>query len=732
MKFPLCSSVFCCVLVPMLSSNAVATEPPTGAGLDAGAGPDALGAVDGGVQSGAASAAQPTPTASEISAPAPATAPTIDHVTTEDVSTQALTPGTGEVFMPIGTVDVVVSGTRSRALDLPGSVDVIGEEQTSKEVTSTALDLMRRIPGFAFQDYGNGGTPNGFMLRGFSSNHGVDTLVVIDGVPINEHGWYGQDDGAPDLNQLSAEEIESIEVIKGPLDARFGNWGRSGVILIQTRQKGDFLRANSSIGSYGYKKQFVSFGSEHLGGRFNQVYSAEFFQNDGWRENSAQQRQNAYAKWFYRPSSDLRLGLITHMYKGDWSTGSYIDQTQWDRDPRQAFSGAANDGGYKQLMEAALHVDAKLFGRVPLKAVIWHKETKNSRYADWTYEGKGQTEDHAAEGVNGAIVNAESDWTPSEGQTLRVDAGVDYRYFRTNGTNWNTQARVRQTVNSDDRYNFQNGGAYLKASYDIARRVRISGGIREDLFWGDTTNRMTATGSTMKTYSVPTYKLGLVGNVLRDLSVYGNLGTTYRLPSQATKYDKNPPPVAGLFFWEAGLKAKFQDLVLFRYAYFQSKERESTLVQAAYVDNGNAKRAGHELELSLGPWKNIELFTALTVHNAHYDGGPNDGKTVPIIPSYILKGGVQADTPWGTGARLNFNIAGKWDTDAENTHSYGGYHVVDFSVYQVFDRNWSLAFDVKNLFDLRYSEFVSYWSDSNQYMPSNPRTLFASLRYATR
>lgn len=731
MKFALCFSLFCCVLLPMLSSKALATEPPIGQGLDAGtdpdpgAGPDALGTVDGGVQSVAASVAQPMP-------PAPAGVATANDTTAEGVPTQALTPGAGEVFMPIGTVDVVVTGSRSRSLDLPGSVDVIGEEQTSKEVTSTALDLMRRIPGFAFQDYGNGGTPNGFMLRGFSSNHGVDTLVVIDGVPINEHGWYGQDDGAPDLNQLSAEEIESIEVIKGPLDARFGNWGRSGVILIETRQKGDFQRANSTLGSYGYRKQYVSFGSEHLGGRFNQVYSAEFFQNDGWRENSAQQRQNAYAKWFYRPSSDLRLGLITHAYKGDWSTGSYIDQTQWDKDPRQAFSGAANDGGYKQLLEAALHVDAKLFGRVPLKAVIWHKETKNSRYADWTYEGNGQTEDHATEGVNGAIVNAESDWTPAQGQTLRVDAGFDYRYFRTNGTNWNTQARVRETLNSDDRYDFQNGGAYLKASYDVARRVRISGGIREDLFWGDTTNRVAATDTTMKTYSVPTYKLGLVGNVLRDLSVYGNLGTTYRLPSQAAKYDKAPPPVAGLFFWEAGLKAKLQDLVLFRYAYFQSKERESTLVQAAYVDNGNAKRAGHELELSLGPWKNIELFTALTIHNAHYDGGPNDGKTVPIIPSYILKGGVEANTPWGTGARVNFNIAGKWDTDAENTHSYGGYHVVDFSVYQVLDRDWSLAVDVKNLFDLRYSEFVSYWSDSNQYMPSNPRTMFASLRYATR
>jgi iron complex outermembrane recepter protein len=729
MKLSFRSCVVWCALSPVLAIPAFAAEETATEVRDAGAQADGDAVPQ---AKSPPSAETPPPT----QVPAPTAAPVTTDPSAESVPTQMLTPGEGELFMPIGAVEVVVKGNRSRSLDLPGSVDVIGEEQTSKEITTTALDLMRRIPGFAFQDYGNGGTPNGFMMRGFASNHGNDTLVLIDGVPINEHGWAGQDDGAPDLNQLSAEEIESIEIIKGPLDARFGNWGRSGVVLIKTRQKGDFLRANASIGSYGFRKEYASFGSEHFGGKFNQAYSVESFQSDGWRENSAQLRQNAYAKWFYRPTSDLKLGLITHMYKANWSTGSYLDQKQWDENPRQAFSGSSNDGGYKKLIEAALHVDANLFGRVPLQAVVWHKETTNSRYADWTYEGQGQTEDHASEGVTGVIVNAESDWVLAEGHSLRVDSGFDYRYFRTNANNWNTQARVRDALNSDNRYNFQNGGAYLKASYDFAKRVRVSAGIREDLFWGDTTDRIAGTDETMKTYSVPTYKLGIVGTVLKNLSLYGNLGTTYRLPSQASKYKKDPPPVADLFFWEAGLKAKLQDIVLFRYAYFQSKERQSTEAPDGYVDNGNAKRAGHEFELSLGPWKHIELFTALTVHNAHYDGGPYDGKTVPTIPSYIWKGGIQADSPWGTGARVNFNMAGKWKTDAENLHSYDGYRVVDVSLYQVLARDWSVAIDIKNLLDRRYAEFVSSWEDrsgqiSNQYMPSNPRTMFASLRYST-
>jgi iron complex outermembrane receptor protein len=648
---------------------------------------------------------------------------------------EGTTPELGNVSMTIGAVDVVITGKHSRTLDLPGSVDVIGEDQISKEVTSNALDLMRKIPGFAYQDYGNGGVPNGFMLRGFSSNHGNDTLVLIDGVPINDHSWWGQDDGAPDLNQLTSEEIERIEVIKGPLDARYGNWGRSGTVLITTRQAGDFWRANVERGSYNTQKTYASFGSQHLGGKFNQVYSVEAFETDGWRQNSAQQRQNAYAKWFYRPAKDIQLGLITHVYKADWSTGSYIDEAQWQQNPRAAFTGSVNDGGYKKLQEVALHVDANLLGRFPLKTILWYRDSTNSRYADWTYEGRGQTEDHARAKVGGGVASIETDWTLATGQIVHVDAGLDYRYFDTNGANWGTQARVRTALNSDDQYIFQNGGAYLKASYDLAKRLRISGGIREDLFWGNTSNRVADTKSDMKTYSVPTYKGGIVGNVLDNLSVYGNIGTTFRLPNQAAKYSTPAPSVANLLFWEAGFKGSLLDLLIFRYAYFQSTEKLTRLDQGQYLDDGKARRAGHEVELSLGPWKRIEMFTALTVHNTRYDGGANDGNRVPIIPQYIWKVGVQGEAPWGTGARVQYNDVGKWDTNSENTASYGGYRVIDVNAYQVLARNWSVALDVKNLLDSKYSEFVSNWANAqgqavNQYMPSLPRTAYLSLRYS--
>ena len=689
-----------------------------------------------------AASAAPRPSSGESDWAQPTPLPTIAKPTTPPSTsdpaadsafngTTAEGPSTSvnDTSMNVSAVDVVVTGKRSRTLELPGSVDVIGEEEISKEVTSNALDLMRKIPGFAYQDYGNGGVPNGFMLRGFSSNHGNDTLVVIDGVPINEHSWNGQDDGAPDLNQLSSDEIERIEVIKGPLDARFGNWGRSGTVLIQTRRRGDFWKADVSRGTFRTQKAYVSFGTEHFDGKFNQVYSVESFETSGWRQNSEQQRQNAYGKWFYRPTKQLQLGLMTHFYRASWSTGSYIDERQWQSNPQRAFSGAANDGGYKRLAEVALHADTKVAGLLPVNAILWYRSSNSSRYADWTYEGVGQTEDHGEVKVIGGLVNMESDWTVANQQTLKVDGGFDFRRFDTNGENWTSDARVRQALNADDRWLFQNGGVYLKSSYDIAKRVRLSAGVREDLFWGSHTDRVVDDKSKMKTYSVPTYKAGIVGDILENLSLYGNIGTTFRLPNQAAKYEHPAPSVEGLLSWETGAKASAFDLVTLRYAYFQSTERQTRLEQGIYVDDGKARRAGQEIELLAGPLHSVELFTALTVHDGHYVGGTNDGNLVPTVPRYIWKVGVQGEAPWGTGGRVNFNDVGKWKTDPENTHSYAGYRVVDLGIYQTVARDWSLALDVKNLLDEKYSEFVGFWSGSNQYMPSNPRSVFATVRF---
>jgi iron complex outermembrane receptor protein len=640
---------------------------------------------------------------------------------------EVLEPGTGQVFVNIGEVLVQDRQAAQRATDLPGSIDIIGQEQIRLEVTNNALDLMRRIPGFAFHDYGNGGVPNGFMMRGFASNHGSDTLVTVDGIPLNEHIW--QEDGAPDLNQITPEEIDWIQVIKGPIDARYGNWARSGIVNIHTRTRGDFFKASISGGDWAYKKAYVTWGSEHFDGKLNQVFSAEYFSTDAWRENSDQERQNAYAKIYYRPIENLQVGGQVHIYRADWSTGAYITEEQWRQNPRQAFSGAQDDGGYKDMTEGSLHLDGYLLPNMPIQARLWYKEFSASRYADWTYDGSGQTESHSNESVLGALANLGYEYNFTDENRLFVEGGFDFRDFDTRYQDWNTDARVRTSLNSDDRYTFQNAGLYLKANWDPIRFARIFGGIRHDLFYGTRTNKLDGSDSEIDDLSVTTYKGGVVGNLTDRYSIYANVATTFELPGWERKYMKGADP-RDLLFWETGLKAEPVDWALLRYAYFWCEDDIVDFIDGQWVPQGQAIRQGHEFEMNLMPLEGLTLFTSVTVHtDSKFDGGPYDGKRITIVPDYIWKLGALYQAPWGTGGRIWYNKVGKWYTDGSNDHTYGGYGVLDFTLYQVIAEKWSVNLDIKNLTDEKYAEFVGFWSGSNQYMPSPPRSVYLSLKY---
>lgn len=639
---------------------------------------------------------------------------------------KVLKPEAGEVFLNIGEVQVQEEAQARRKVDLPGSVDIIGEDFIRKEVTNNALDLLRRVPGFTFLDYGNGGVPNGFMMRGFAANHGSDVLVNVDGIPINDHQW--QEDGAPDFNQIGTDEIEWIEVIKGPLDARYGNWARAGVVNLYTRTRGDFFKANLTGGSWNYKKGYVTWGNELFDHKFNQVYSVEGFSTDGWRENSDQERQNIYGKWYYRPWANLQFGAQLHVYRADWSTGAYINEDKWQADPRQAFSGSEDDGGYRNLTEGSLHIDGTVAPNVPLQVRLWYKENSASRWADWTYDGSGQTETHTDESVIGLISRLGYERRFSEQNRLSLEGGFDYRHFASNNENWDTDNRSRTGINSDNDMTFDNAGVYLKANWDPIEYVRLFGGLRHDFFSGDFEDDLTGEQKDMDDIGVTTYKAGIIGNITKDYSVYASVATTFELPNGTLKYMADPE-VSDLLFYEAGLKAQPLEWLLLRYAYFWSQDDAVQFVDGQFESLGQAVRSGHELEATLTPFENLTLFSALTLHDCTFDGGPNDGHNVPAVPDYIFKLGLIYDAPWGTGARLWYNNVGQWDTDPANTHSYGGYNTADLAIYQRIGKRWAVLFDVKNIFDERYSEFVGFWSGSNQYMPSNPRAYYLSLRY---
>src|SRR6059058_6631937 len=125
---------------------------------------------------------------------------------------------------------VVVSATRfDIPLDQsPASVSVIDSQDIENKQIERAANALREVPGLAVVQTGTPGQLTSVFMRGLPSQ---DMQVLLDGIPINQ-GLAGQFDFA----NLTTDNVERIEVARGPQSTIYGPRALAGVIQIFTRQ----------------------------------------------------------------------------------------------------------------------------------------------------------------------------------------------------------------------------------------------------------------------------------------------------------------------------------------------------------------------------------------------------------------------------------------------------------------------------------------------------------------
>lgn len=212
------------------------------------------------------------------------------------VSGQASGDAPPETAAPVETAaDGGGYGVPVRKLATPVSV-VTGQELKARQIRNAA-DALRSLPGVAVGSSGSGGQLTQVRIRGAEGNH---TLVIIDGVEANDTS-----SGEFDFSNLSADEIERIEVIRGVQSGLYGSRAIGGVINIVTRGgKGPLtFRGRVEGGSFGTSDVAgsVSAGNE-------QVYfsaGAGFRKTDGFNIAPEGSEEDGYD----RASLNLRAGV---------------------------------------------------------------------------------------------------------------------------------------------------------------------------------------------------------------------------------------------------------------------------------------------------------------------------------------------------------------------------------------------------------------------------------------
>lgn len=142
---------------------------------------------------------------------------------------------------PLEHISVYATRQAQPVYQILSSVTVIDREQIEQSQLSDLPALLRQVAGIQISRSGGKGQTNTVFLRGGAAGH---TLVLIDGVRIGSATL-----GYASLAELSLQQIEQIEVIKGPKAALYGSDALAGVIAITTR-KADQTSVQLKTGRY--------------------------------------------------------------------------------------------------------------------------------------------------------------------------------------------------------------------------------------------------------------------------------------------------------------------------------------------------------------------------------------------------------------------------------------------------------------------------------------------------
>ena len=195
------------------------------------------------------------------------------------------TTGVAETQTTADEIVVTAARTAQTADEALASVSVITRKEIEATQAETVVDLLQHYAGIDAVRTGGPGQQTSIFLRGTNSDH---TLVLIDGMPVSSINT-----GSYQWENLSLNEIDRIEIVRGPRSALYGSEAIGGVVQIFTR-KNKRVTAEATAGSFDTYGASVSGG---FGDKTRISINASHKQAVGFSATNS-------TNWSYDPDND--------------------------------------------------------------------------------------------------------------------------------------------------------------------------------------------------------------------------------------------------------------------------------------------------------------------------------------------------------------------------------------------------------------------------------------------
>jgi len=153
----------------------------------------------------------------------------------------------------LSEVQINASRTKAKVKDLPQKIDVITQRVIKASPATDVAGLLKRSSSVDILQYP--GVSAVVSMRGFTPSPSVKyTVILIDGKPS----------GTDNIASIDLQNVERVEILKGPFSAQYGSSAMSGVINVVTKKHSGELAGQFGIeyGSFKTSKTNLSMGGD--------------------------------------------------------------------------------------------------------------------------------------------------------------------------------------------------------------------------------------------------------------------------------------------------------------------------------------------------------------------------------------------------------------------------------------------------------------------------------------
>ena len=572
-----------------------------------------------------------------------------------------------------GEIVVVATGVAQPAQESGRAVTVLDRDDLDRAQAVTVSDALAMVPGISVSR--NGG-PGGFTAVRIRGAEGEQTLVLIDGVRVNDPSSPG---GGFDFGNLLAGSVERVEVLRGPNSTIWGSQAIGGVINVTTMDgsEGFAARVSAEGGSFGTYSGNAAImgGNEHVRGSLTAGYyttdgisaKAGGTEADGYRQYGATGRVEAFVtpdisidlRGYYADSRADLDGFPPPTYAVFSDTAEY--STAKEMYGYAGLHAALFDGAFQnEVSFTAGDIDRNNYDPAAGAAPVFFGKGSNERYQ---YRGNIRLADQLR-----FVVGAEHEDSRFTDGSVVADTGIT-SYFAEAIVRPVDMLTVNAGVRQDDHRDF---GSHT--SFSVSGALRPAGGTVIRANYGEG-------------FKAPTlYQLygGFVGNA--------NLQ-----PETAESY-------------EFGLEQTLGQVTLSGSWFHRdtTNQIDYDLGTFSYGNIARARTEGFELELLAKPVSDLSLSASYTHLKAENLSPANLGKDLARRPRDVANFAADYRFPFDLSLGASVQLRGDSFDNASNTVTLKGYTLVNIRAEMPVTDRFSLYGRVDNLFDEQYQTVAGY------------------------